>query len=474
MEFHELANIFPMLDGEEFDGLTADIEKNGLLEPVVTYEGKILDGRNRASVCVLLGIKPKCVEYTGDDPLSYVLSKNLKRRHLTASQRAMVAAKLANMPVGQPKKYSANLRNTSQPEAAKQLNVSERSVQYAQKVYDDAVPELADAVEAGKEIRDQHRKEGWIMDRSKLKAIGGSNIAAILNLSPYESAHSLYLRLVGELPPKEDSDVMRWGRELESRVADMFADNHEEYEVVPHGIVTHPDYDFLIASPDRILLQNGIPKGVLEIKTADISTRSEFGELMTDQIPVHYYCQVVWYLGMVNLPVCYVAVYFRQPGRKGFAGYQEYMVEASPERYERMVELSVDFWQRHVVTHTPPEIVTADSATVEFYKRRERTKDAMIYSDEALDEKIQSFRSRQEQRKEAERMEELEKTQLIAMLSSAEGIIDRFTGKNALTYKEQSTTTFDHKALCADLEISDEVQEKYRRKTPFRVLRLAK
>jgi N6-adenosine-specific RNA methylase IME4/DNA-binding transcriptional regulator YdaS (Cro superfamily) len=143
-----------MMGEEAYLELSADIEKNGLLEPIVTYEGKILDGRNRDSVCLALGIKPKCVEYTGDDPLSYVLSKNLKRRHLTASQRAMVAEKLANMPRGGDRKSEnikvENSTLISQDEAAKQLNVSRDSVNQAHKVRTKAVPEVADAVEAGK------------------------------------------------------------------------------------------------------------------------------------------------------------------------------------------------------------------------------------------------------------------------------------------------------------------------------------
>ena len=55
MKFHEYAGLFPLLTGEEFDALVADIEKNGLIEPVWLYEGKILDGRNRYRACLDLG-----------------------------------------------------------------------------------------------------------------------------------------------------------------------------------------------------------------------------------------------------------------------------------------------------------------------------------------------------------------------------------------------------------------------------------
>ncbi len=96
LEFHPLANIFPLLEGPDFAELVADIKAHGLHEPIVVYEDKVLDGRNRLAV----GIEPTFTAYTGDDPVAYVVSLNLRRRHLDESQRAMVAAKLATLKLG--------------------------------------------------------------------------------------------------------------------------------------------------------------------------------------------------------------------------------------------------------------------------------------------------------------------------------------------------------------------------------------
>ena len=91
MEFHEYANLFPMMNKDEFKGLIDDIQENGQLLSIIRYESQILDGRNRFRACVALGIDPIVEDYVGDDPLGFVISTNLHRRHLSSSQRACLA-----------------------------------------------------------------------------------------------------------------------------------------------------------------------------------------------------------------------------------------------------------------------------------------------------------------------------------------------------------------------------------------------
>jgi hypothetical protein len=146
---HSLAEIFPLLEGDAFAELVADIRANGLHEPIVLHESRILDGRNRYRACQEAGVAPRFEIYTGTDPLGYVISLNLKRRHLDESQRAMVAAKLATLAHGQRQtgKFAAV---PTQQEAAALLNISERSVRSAAEVREQGAPELQRAVEAGK------------------------------------------------------------------------------------------------------------------------------------------------------------------------------------------------------------------------------------------------------------------------------------------------------------------------------------
>ena len=145
-DFHELANLLPMTSTEGYAQLRDDIKKFGLLEPITVWDGRILDGRNRAKACYELGIEPKYVEYEGNDPVGFVLSKNIHRRQLTQSQLAMLVKKLADLPKGRP---DLNAQALTQEEAAVRLGVSERLLQFAKKVHKNAIPEVVALVEAG-------------------------------------------------------------------------------------------------------------------------------------------------------------------------------------------------------------------------------------------------------------------------------------------------------------------------------------
>lgn len=91
LAFHELSNLFPLINDKELEELAQDIEKNGLLEPIVLYENKILDGRNRYRACQLLQLPFKTIPFQElCDPFDYVVSLNLHRRHLNAAQRAEI------------------------------------------------------------------------------------------------------------------------------------------------------------------------------------------------------------------------------------------------------------------------------------------------------------------------------------------------------------------------------------------------
>jgi N6-adenosine-specific RNA methylase IME4 len=148
LEFHPLAEIFPLIEGAEFDDLVEDIRAHGVREPIWLYDGQIIDGRNRYRASSVARADCPMREYFGDDPKEFVISLNLKRRHLNESQRAMVAAKLANLERGD--NQHSPIGETSQAQAAELLNVGKRSVERAKEVRDHGADELISAVERGR------------------------------------------------------------------------------------------------------------------------------------------------------------------------------------------------------------------------------------------------------------------------------------------------------------------------------------
>jgi N6-adenosine-specific RNA methylase IME4 len=144
---HPLADLFPLMDGSEYQALVEDIRVRGLISPIVMLDDMILDGRNRYRACIDAGVPIRTENFTGNDPLGWVISANLHRRHLNESQRAMIGAKLATLPVGA--NQHAPIGVPSQEQAADLLSVARRSIQRAAVVRDHAVPELAGKVERG-------------------------------------------------------------------------------------------------------------------------------------------------------------------------------------------------------------------------------------------------------------------------------------------------------------------------------------
>jgi len=158
-EFHPYAAVVPMLGQPELNALAADIQGHGLREDIILLDGKILDGRNRYKACRIAGVAPRFRDFNGDgDPIAFIVSKNLCRRQLTASQKALAVAKIADLPRGNPnlntaktptKPNSAQMRNKTVAEVAKEVEVSPRTVEQAKQVLREAPKETVEKVERG-------------------------------------------------------------------------------------------------------------------------------------------------------------------------------------------------------------------------------------------------------------------------------------------------------------------------------------
>jgi putative phage-type endonuclease len=192
---------------------------------------------------------------------------------------------------------------------------------------------------------------------ARTNGVGGSEIAAVMGLSPYESAFSLWHRKQGLISPVEESPQMYWGTRLEPVILDEFARRHPEWVVRKAPTYAGPGRPWQIANPDGELVpacgcglhdspccQPGTgtladcgpccpdcptcpteanrPRELVEAKTA--RDDEGWGEEGTTEIPVHYRAQCLWYLDALGLSRCWVAVLI------GGSDYREYVVDYDP------------------------------------------------------------------------------------------------------------------------------------------------
>ena len=156
LQLHPYCSIFPVASASEIEALAEDIRRNGLQDKITTYQKKILDGRNRYLGCLRANIEPKYVEFDGDTSadglLQFVMSKNASRRHLTTSQRALIAARMSaksNEAEQNGENITPQICGFTQVKAAGLLVVSERQVQSAAMLLREASQKLIGEIERG-------------------------------------------------------------------------------------------------------------------------------------------------------------------------------------------------------------------------------------------------------------------------------------------------------------------------------------
>lgn len=188
MKFHPLADIFPLLNDQAFSELVEDIKSNGLREPIWLYDDQILDGRNRWRACVQAGVDPAFRPYTGDDPLAFVLSLNLHRRHLTSEQKAVLALDILPHLEAQARERQGARNDIveiipqsdqakSRDQAAAAVGVNPRYVSDAKRIQEKA-PELIEKMrnaditvpQAMRELKEREREARRDQNRKAIKA----------------------------------------------------------------------------------------------------------------------------------------------------------------------------------------------------------------------------------------------------------------------------------------------------------------
>lgn len=193
---------------------------------------------------------------------------------------------------------------------------------------------------------------------ARAHGIGGSEIAAVLGLSPYESRFSLWHRkksLVGDVP---QSEVMEWGNRLEAAIAGKYAEEHPEQLVVPAGTYHATGKPWWIANPDRLALNDDGSIDIVEVKTVRFD--DDWGEPGTDQIPIWYRCQIGWYGGALGVRRARLAVLV------GGSEYREYIVDITTGEIETLATAGAEFMRTLAADERPS--IDGHSATFQTVK----------------------------------------------------------------------------------------------------------
>lgn len=344
-------------------------------------------------------------------------------------------------------------------------------------------------------------RKAWLAER-KL-GIGGSDVAAVLGVSPYRTPLSVYEDKTSELiDDKPISDSAYWGTLLEDQVAREFsrrtgmkvqrvtASLHTSFsDKVDAAKLGDAADEWARANIDRAIINPEISGTVrvsspekqkqtgrmlttdliLECKTASLRNADQWGpsqeaeiiagEVYSEhEIPVYYETQVQWYMGITGAKCCYVAVLI------GGQDFRIYKVDRDDELINAIVEQCFDFWLNHVVAAVPP-----DPVNVEDVKKLYPSDDGQLTeanSETAID--ISELRNLRAQIKELEEKEKELSANIITAIGPGLGFT--IGGKKAVTYKKQTVRRFDSSRFKAD---DPETYQTYLKQTETRVLRLA-
>jgi putative phage-type endonuclease len=195
--------------------------------------------------------------------------------------------------------------------------------------------------------------QDFSVDRSKY--IGGSDIGAILGLSKFRTPLEVWMEKTGKEVRQLDSLPLRFGSFAEEFVASEYA-RATNFELLhDESIYIHPTHPMMSAHVDRFILGDGLNKPatrLLECKTANPFARGEWGEPGTDQVPMSYLCQCIWYMAITGIEQCDLAVLF------GNSDFRIYEIERDLELEAIVIEKALHFWNDYVLKDIAPPAQT--------------------------------------------------------------------------------------------------------------------
>ena len=281
--------------------------------------------------------------------------------------------------------------------------------------------------------------------------VGGSDIGAIIGVSKYRSALDVWLEKTGKHVDAKDSLALRFGSFAEDFIASEYA-RHIALPVVAHANpIIHRNYSYLAGHIDRFVLPDsstalfddaGMLRAskLLECKTANGFTQREWGEAGTDEIPLQYLTQCLWYLKLSQLTSIDLAVLI------GGSDFRIYTVEADCPLQQLLVEKAVHFWSEYVVKDCPPPPQSESDCQALFARS---TPSKSVEASEATRAMITELQMLQ--RSIAHEEERISSIKQAIMQTMAEAEILTIDGKPIVTWKApKPITRIDTKRLAGE------------------------
>ena len=242
-------------------------------------------------------------------------------------------------------------------------------------------------------------KEEWV--KSRAKGIGGSEVAAVLGLDPYRSPYSVWVEKSTGQSRNIDNAFTRAGNKLERIVVEYFEEETkfqiEKQRLDDFHQVTHPDYEYMRGSRDRVYIKPTGIKCILECKTTQTT-------IDKNDIPVTWYCQLQWYMGLYNVEMGAIAWlerglrfdYLEIPFDRNFFNY---LVEKVKEFWEDYVETNIEPPYLHVhdveskyPLHQDGSVIEATNELYELYNKLKEIKEKKKELETAEDDLIAQFK----------------------------------------------------------------------------------
>lgn len=261
-------------------------------------------------------------------------------------------------------------------------------------------------------------------DRSKY--IGGSDVAAVLGLSPYKTPYGLWAEKKGLIPNTVlNEGAVEWGYRLEAPIAEKFADTNNCRISNRHRVAYHSVYKYMRGEIDFHIVKGMGDPGILEVKTAGAFLSHQWSADDGDEVPIQYWCQVQYYMGLFGRDYCVIAALI------GGQDYREYIIDFDLEFYNNMIKAVTAFWENNVLANVAPSLVAADYNLVASETPDRKT--LTVFPGSAIHELARRAACSKRALKSAKEVDKLDMTLLLEALENAEQLIDGETGETILT-----------------------------------------